>query len=167
MGFVIGRADVLNSILKCDEKYSYGPDGIPSVVLKKCVNGISLPLSILFNKSLSSGSFPKLWKKSFIITLYKKGGKFDVANYRPVARLSCIPKIFESMITDIVAFNVRSVICLEQHGFVRGRSTTTNFLDFVSYCFEKFNRRAQFDCVFTDFSKAFDKLSQGILLKKL
>ena len=60
-----------------------------------------------------------------------------------------------------------SVICLEQHAFVHGRSTTTNLLDFVSYCFEQFNCRAQVDCVFTDFSKAFDKLSHAMLLKKL
>ena len=68
---------------------------------------------------MSDGAFPKLWKKSFLIPLYKNGGKNDVQNYRPVARLSCIPKIFESIVTEVVVFNVKSIICPEQHGFVR------------------------------------------------
>ena len=149
------------------KKYSCGPDGIHLAVLKECIESLSLPLAILFNKSLSSGLFPKLWKKSFIIPLYKSGAKNDVKNYRPIAMLSCIPKIFEGIITDVITFNVKSIISHDQHGFIRGRSTTTNLLEFVTYCFDGFNDRVQVDCVFTDFSKAFDKLSHGILLTKL
>ena len=74
-----------------------------------------------------------MWKTSYIIPLYKKGGKNDAFNYRPVARLSAIPKIFETIIITTTAFNVKSIICTNQHGFVSGRSTTTNLLEFVSY----------------------------------
>ena len=160
----VSSEDVLTAIMGCKNNYSYGPDGIPSVVLRKCVNVLAFPLSILFNKSLSGCLFPEIWKSCYIIPLYKKGGRSDVSNYRPVARLSAIPKIFESIVTSIVSFNVKSIICPEQHGFVSGRSTTTNLLDFAMYCFDKFNRKSQVDCIFTDFSKAFDKLSQSILL---
>ena len=163
----INESDVSASIMKCKNKYSYGPDGIPSAVLKGCVNALSLPLSILFNKSLSSCSFPDIWKTSYIIPIYKKGGRGNVCNYRPVARLSSIPKIFEEIITTAISFHVKSVICPEQHGCVSGRSTTTNLLDFVTYYFEKFNSKTQVDCVFTDFSKAFDKLPHSVLLSKL
>lgn len=148
LNFNVNSDDVYNSIAKCDVKYSFGPDGIPSVVLVKCAKCLTLPLVFLFNKSLSMGSFPNLWKSSFIIPLYKNGGRNKIENYRPVARLSCIPKIFESIITDVVVFNARSIICPEQHGFIRGRSTTTNLLDFVTYCLENFKRGNQVDCVY-------------------
>ena len=71
IGFVISSDDVYKSILKCDVKYSCGPDGIPSVVLKECV-GLSKPLSILFNKSLSSGLFLTL-EKVIYYSLLQKG----------------------------------------------------------------------------------------------
>lgn len=163
----VGIEDVRGAIMKCKNKYTYGPDGIPTVILRECVNVLALPLSILFNKSLSTCSFPNMWKTSYIIPLHKKGRKNDVSNYRPVARLSAIPKIFEALVTTAIAFNVKSIICPEQHGFVAGRSTTTNLLDFVTYCFDKFNCKSQVDCIFTDFSKAFDKLSHPIMLAKL
>ena len=38
---------------------------------------------------------------------------------------------------------------------------------FVIICTEKFVDRCRVDCIFTDFSKAFDKLSHAILLFKL
>lgn len=39
-------------------KFSAGPDGIPSILLKKCVCSLSKPLLHLFNMSLSQGIFP-------------------------------------------------------------------------------------------------------------
>ena len=164
LNFHISSDNVLDSIQKCKSDYFFGPDGIPSVILKECANNIALPLSILFNKSLKNGIFPDIWKKTYVIPLYKKGGKNDVKNYRPIAKLSCIPKLFESVIVDTLSFNIKSIISPQQHGFVRGRSTTTNLLEFVTFCFDNFNNRSQVD---TDFSKAFDKLSHDLLLSKL
>ena len=167
INFFISIDNVRNAIMKCKNDYSCGPDGIPSAVLKHCTEELVLPLSFLFNKSLSTAIFPAIWKKSFVVPIYKKGGRSDIKNYRPIAKLSSIPKIFESLITDTLTFNIKSILCPQQHGFVKGRSTTTNLLEFVTYCFDNFNNRSQVDCIFTDFSKAFDKLSHDLLLTKL
>lgn len=43
--------------------------------------------------------FPDIWKKSFITTIYKSGDKSNVRNYRPISKLSGIPKSFEVIIT--------------------------------------------------------------------
>ena len=159
--------EVYAAIMDCKNNYSYGPDGIPSAVLHLCANNMSLPLSILFNKSLSCMIFPKIWKEFLIIPLFKSGARGNVSNYRPIAKLSAIPKLFEALITKSVMFNIRSIICPQQHGFMGGRSTTTNLLEFVTFCMDNFVDRRQVDCIFTDFSKAFDKLSHSILLLKL
>ena len=52
---------------------SPGPDGWPAEVFKQCANQLRVPLSILFTKSLESGSLPEDWKSGHITSIYKKG----------------------------------------------------------------------------------------------
>ena len=46
-------------------------------------------------------------------------------------------------------------------------STLTNLIEYYSYLNESFGNRCQVDAIYTDFSKAFDKVNQRILLLKL
>lgn len=64
-------------------------------------------------------------------------------------------------------FYCQNVISSNQHGFVRGRSTTTNLLELTSTVVRAFECRSQTDVVYTDFSKAFDRVNHQILLLKL
>ena len=43
--------------------YSAGPDGIPTILLKKLSPKISLPLTILFQSSLNQEIIPTDWKQ--------------------------------------------------------------------------------------------------------
>ena len=146
---------------------SYGPDGIPNSLLKYCYNTLAKPLTILFNASLRLGYFPNLWKSSYLIPLHKSGSKTNASNYRGIAKLNAIPKLFEKLITDIVSYNVSSIIDCRQHGFRKGLSTVTNLLQFSSQIIDGFTSRMQTDVVYTDFSKAFDKVNHGLLIHKL
>ena len=76
-----------------DDNHS-GPDGIPSLFVKKCSASLLDPLLLLFNKSLSCGIFPSKWKDSYIFPKNKSGNKHEVSNYRPISILSnCIQDI--------------------------------------------------------------------------
>ena len=44
--------DVRVAIDRCKNNYTIGPDGIPSVVLKQCIDNLVVPLTILFNRSI-------------------------------------------------------------------------------------------------------------------
>ena len=149
------------------EDYSIGPDKVPPIVLKRCARAFAMPLSLLYNNSISSSSFPNLWKSSFIIPVHKKGSKTDISNYRPIAKLSCIPKVFESIISSSFSSICKTVISSNQHGFVPNKSTTTNLMEFSSDILAAFDSRLQVDCVYTDFSKAFDKLSHSVITFKM
>ena len=81
------------------------------------------PLLLLFNKSLSYGIFPDLWKNSFVFPIYKEGDKSDVSNNRPISILSTIAKVFESIIAKRSAEFFLKSIGSFQHGFIEGRST--------------------------------------------
>ena len=53
--------------------YIIPPDKIPYFIFKKLSCDLSLPLSILFNKSIKSGKYPFMWKYSFITLIFKNG----------------------------------------------------------------------------------------------
>lgn len=163
----ISLDSVIDKIHKLNDDYSSGPDGFPAIVLKKCFQSLAHPLTALFQLSISSGIFPKIWKESFIIPIHKKGGKSDISNYRPIAKLSCIPKLFESIVYDSMYFHCKPIFSEVQHGFLKGRSTTTNLTDFISSTLCAMENGYDVDVVTTDFSKAFDKISHNIILFKL
>jgi hypothetical protein len=144
-----------------------GDDGIPPSFVKSCADSLKSPLLYIFNLSLSSGIFPTKWKKSFLIPIFKAGKRTDIGNYRGVAILSCFAKLFEVPVYSHLFFAVKSIISPSQHGFVSGRSTVTNLIEFTSYIINNLENGLQIDAIYTDFSKAFDKVNHRLLLRKL
>ena len=55
----------------------------------------------------------------------------------------------------------------EQHGFISGKSCTTQLLEFSEYFTEALDNGKDIDEVYLDFCKAFDKVPHKRLLKKL
>ena len=75
-----------------------GPGGISNKMLKPVAKEISVPLSILFNRSFREGKFSELWKRSNIIPLPKKGDNSDPSSFRPVSLLSGTGKLQERIV---------------------------------------------------------------------
>ena len=74
-------------------KKSSGYDGISNVMIKKLSPSISMPLTIIFNKSLVEGIFPDLMKTADVIPLHKGGNPHLLDNYRPISLLLTLSKI--------------------------------------------------------------------------
>lgn len=165
--FYIERKSILRKLKELNVTKSTGPDDIPPSLIKSCRLAFLEPLYILFNKSLSSGVFPDEWKKGIIVPIYKENSKTEVTNYRPVTLLSTISKIFEGLVYDVIYFQISNFIIDEQHGFVRGRSVETNLSLYTDFIYQNLEQGLQVDAVYTDFSKAFDKVDHGILVAKL
>lgn len=144
-----------------------GPDQIPPSLLKNCYLPLSYPLLVIFNQSLSKGIFPTFWKTSYLIPIFKSGDQHDVTNYRPICIQSTIPKLFEKIILNQITNHLHNIITPYQHGFCTGRSTLTNILLFQDDIYKSFESSSQVDVIYTDFSKAFDKVSIPLLLSKL
>jgi hypothetical protein len=121
----------------------------------------------IFNLTLSTGTFPSKWKDSFLIPIFKTGKRNDVGNYRGMAILSCFAKLFEVPVFDNIFFLVKSSIMSAQHGFFKGRSTVTNLTEFTSYVLNCMVNGVQVNAIYTDFFKAFEKVSHMLLLRKL
>lgn len=163
----ISENDVLLALEKLKPKSTEGPDGLPAYFLKDCAMILAKPLCVLFNLCLKNSIFPEIWKVSRITPVYKKGDKHEIENYRPIVILSNVAKVFEIVIHEIVFSHSKGLIIPNQHGFFAGRSTTTNLLSVTQFVSEVLDRGSQVDIIYTDFSKAFDRLDHGILLTKL
>lgn len=158
---------IYNVLIQLDEKSSPGPDGIPSLFLKECATELTAPLFLIFSKSVTSGVFPSAWKKALIVPIFKSGNKQLVSNYRPISVLSTIPKVFEKIVVEYINHSIKHSIINEQHGFLAGRSVETNLVTYVNFIHSALNEDSQVDAIYTDYSKAFDKIDHNILTHKL
>lgn len=159
--------DIYDEINLICTKSCPGPDAIPSTFFTECKFVLSIPLLHLFNLSLSSGVFPDRWKVSSVSPIPKGGDSTQITNYRPISITSVIPKMFESIISKKLIPIFKNIIIDEQHGFMSSRSTCTNLLVLQHYLLDAFKAGLQVDVIYTDFSKAFDKIDHGILSAKL
>ena len=66
-----------------------------------------------------------------------------------------------------ISNHTQNIISGEQHGFIAGRSTVSNLMCKTQFISEAIDQRSQVDVIYTDFSKAFDKIDHNILLRKL
>ena len=146
-----------------------GPDKIPGKLLNEHRHSLSIPLAILFNKSMSSGHVPADWKCANITPIYKKGKKCEAGNYRPISLTSICGKVMESLIKqEIMDYLItNSLLNDSQHGFMPKKSTTSNLLEFFEHITRDVDDGIPVDVVYLDFAKAFDKVPHQRLMAKI
>ena len=164
--------DILNSDISINEVESTvkhlhngkspGLDGISNELIKNASVVIVLLMCRLFTKILQSESFPISWGRALIVPLYKKKCSVnDPINYRGIALLSCVSKVFTKIL------NNRLTNCAEnndkmyevQGGFTKGKSTIDQIFVFQSLVSKYVSKkRRRFYSVFVDFAKAFDSV---------
>lgn len=163
----ISTMDVFHKIEKLDNRLACGPDGIPVVFIKNCKYFLADILCRMFNKSLAGGCFPSMWKLSYVTPVFKDGDRSDIKSYRSISKISLFAKLFESIVADKLTPYFDQIIINQQHGFTKGRSTITNLLTYEETLLEALESGYQVDVIYTDFSKAFDRVDHSIMLKKL
>ena len=93
--------------------------GLIARVLKECSNEISPILALIFNESLARGDVPDERRQANVSPVFKKGEKYDAANYRPVS-LTCIccKNLEHILVRNIYTLlSLDSILADCQHGF--------------------------------------------------
>lgn len=148
---------------------STGLDALPLKLIRNIRNSISVPLSLLINRSFMEGKFPSILKAAVIKPVFKKGSSEDMTNYRPIALLSVISKIIEKAFSNRLKDFLTAVNFLSpcQYGFRQGYSTVDAVGQLVGDVTLGFDESLPSVAVMLDVSKAFDALNHEILLFKL
>jgi hypothetical protein len=163
----ISEFDVLKVIKNLDCSKASGHDNIPPVLLRECCNVLSRPLCVLFNMCLSTGSIPRTWCCANIMPIYKSGDAESIKSYRPISLLPIVSKVLERCVYNKIYPHICNKLNISQHGFVTGRSTSTQLLNWTDFTSRILDSQGQVDVIYLDFEKAFDKVSHDLLLTKL
>ena len=149
--------------------HTFGTDGIPSSMLKLLSNELCRTLYIIFNSSLLSGNIPKIWKKSIITPIFKKGQPSNSNNYRPISITCVMCRVLERIISKQLIFYLKSInlITKFQYGFISGKSTELQLTKCLKFWYNELNNKKCVDIIYIDFEKAFDVVSHEKLLFKL
>ena len=84
----VGPNGVLRLLNNLKIHKASGPDGLSARVLK-CSSEIAPILAFIYNETLAQGTVPDDWQQANVAPIFKKGVKYDAANYRPVS-LTCV-----------------------------------------------------------------------------
>lgn len=159
--------EVTKLLLKLDPAKSAGPDSLPALFLINCAKTIAVPITLLYKKSLLVCSVPNIWKSAFITPVFKKGSRLDVANYRPISKLCIVAKVLERIVYEQLYSALEHSFSSAQHGFLKGRSVVSNLVILNETLTAAMDSGHQVDVVYTDYSKAFDRIRPDLLLLKL
>jgi hypothetical protein len=168
-GVNISVRGVKDKIRKLKVDGAAGPDGMGPLLLKKVIDEIASPLATIMKKSLKEGAVPEDWRSANVTPIFKKGQKADPGNYRPVSLTSVSCRLMESLVKDQIVRHLErnGLIRSTQHGFMRGRSCTTNLLSFFEKITAAIDGGKAVDVIYLDFAKAFDTVPHERMKKKL
>lgn len=127
-------------------------------------------LKEFFNKILQTQETPEGWSEILLTMLHKKGDTSILGNYRPIALVNCLAKIFTGILKKRLDKWLidHKIICEEQAGFRQGRGCRDNI--FILDTLIKSNlakKGGKLFVAFIDFVSAFPSLNQEILWNKM
>ncbi|CAM5178580.1 unnamed protein product [Eretmochelys imbricata] len=146
-----------------------GPDLMHPRMLRELADVTAESLAIIFENVWRSAEVPDNWKKANIASMFLKGKKENLENYRPFSLISVPGKIMEQVLKESILKHLeeRKVIRNSQHGFTKGKSCFTNLIAFYDEITDSVDMGKVVDVIYLDFSKAFDMVSHSILASKL
>ena len=80
-------------IQSLDKNKAHGWDNISIHMIKLCGDSLCIPLKLIFDTCLSTGTYPAVWKRSNVTPIHKKGSKNQIGHYRPISLLLVLSKI--------------------------------------------------------------------------
>ncbi|XP_046411929.1 uncharacterized protein LOC124175576 [Neodiprion fabricii] len=162
--------ELINSINKSKRGKAPGVDPISNDFLKEMPENWYLFTLAFFNKIYETESIPDDWAKVVMFMLFRKGDNLDPANYRGMALINSLTKIFTKILHDRLRqwATSQNLNPEEQAGFCVGKGTTDNVfvLQAVVHMQLRFPETTAY-ALFIDFRKAFDKVPHGKLWTKL
>ena len=166
----ITREMIEHQIRKLKRRKAAGIDAVYNEILIYSASFIIGALETLFNEVLKTRYFPSTWNVVMISPLFKSDDPNDTNNYRGISLLSCLGKLFCSIINEFVYTQVESAHLLSdlQGGFRRKRGCREQSFLLLSALLTANRRRGRrAHCAFVDFRKAYDSVKHSVLWKRL
>lgn len=161
----IRPTDIQQVICDLNSGTGTGPDGLEMKLIEIASHVLAYPLSDLAMYSMFLYPHVKL---SELPPLHKGGDPLN-HNYRPIAIINSIAKVFEKFIFNQLSQYVNdfSILSPYQSGFRPYFSITTALLKFTNDISSSLDNIMLTDAIFIDLTKAFDMVDHYLLHEKL
>ena len=160
-------ADAIDKLSLCSGP---GPDGIPSILLKKSKITVALMLNNIFQQSMETSEIPEVLKLGFICPILKPDSKREIASsWRPVNLTSHIMKTWERVLRTQIVNHLESnnLMDPDQHVSRQTRSCLSQLLEHHDEVLRMMEDGDNVDVIYTDFAKAYEKIDHAELLNKM
>jgi len=148
-----------------------GPDGIPNIVLKKCIDTLVDRLYYIYRAIFELNIYPDEWRESITVVLRKPGKPSyeEPKAYRPIALLNTLGKLFSSIMADDLSHycETREVFPKSQFGGRPSRSTSDSMLLLTHTIKEAWRRKKVASILFLDVQGAFPNVVKEVLIHNM
>lgn len=155
--------EICRAVRKMKKGKAAGTDGIPMEAWLYGSYTIREGLVDLFKQIWKEGRFPKEWRRSVVMPIYKKGDKEKAENYRGISLLCTAYKIYAEILKGRLEVEAeeRKLIPESQAGFRKGRGTMDNIL-ILNHIVqrERCKEDSKVYTVFVDLKAAFDNVNR-------
>ena len=167
----VTEEQVLKILMSLKNSSATGVDYIDTRTVKLVAVLITPALTHIINLSISTSTYPTIWKWAKVIPLLK-AALLDTLlpkSYRPVALLPILSKVLEKVVfTQLVEYlEQNGLIHPNLHGSRAGHNTSTALLQLYDKWIEDVEQGKLVGVLFCDQSAAFDLCDHDILLQKL
>ena len=166
----ITASEIVKAVKKLKNNKACGTDEIYNEYIKSSIDML-LPVYVkLFNIIYENGIIPTTWTTGIIKPIYKqKGSREDPDNYRPITILSCLGKLYTSVLNNrLISYTEdKNIIGEEQIGFRENYSTMDGVFSLYSLIELMEKRKKKLFCAFIDLKKCFGSVWRDGLWTKL
>ena len=156
--------ELQTALTKLKKNKAPGPDSLSNEFLLWLDENGEQHLLTTLQGVWDEGKVPDSWKHAAIVTIYKgKGLDTDPQNYRPIALLNTMYKVFASIIQNRLAQDMDQFLRKSQYGF-RAAKGTKHALHILRRAMEYSNLTdTNLNLLFLDWKQAFDSVDHTAL----
>ena len=165
----VSDEEILAAVKRLKRNKSTGIDNILNEYFIECADILLEPLKVLFNRILDNGVFPTNWSSGIIVPILKKQPSSNVNNYRGITLISCLGKLFTSIVNErMKKWSIKyDKLTDAQFGFKAGHSTMDAIFILHNIVNMYLSENKRVYAAFIDYSKCFDLINRQALWFKL
>ena len=167
--FLLSESEILAALKSTKGGSAPGLDGLPVEVYKVFWHDIKYPLTNCFIKSFQNGYLSPSQSQALLCLLHKGGEnpRESISSWRPISLLNADYKLIAKVLCMRLNAVINKLIDSSQFAFIKGRNISNMLRELYDIIENEKAANSNTILLSIDYTKAFDTLSTGAILKAL
>ena len=157
--------EVSQQVKRLKPNKACGPDGLAPGIFKVLPITWLVTVAFLFNCIFSSGCYPLRWATAKLFTIFKRGCRSVVNNYRGISVMNSLAKVYDMILCERLQRWFSPF--REQAGCQAGRGCMEHIVALRLVIDLAKRKKMKLYVTFVDFSQAYDKVPRNMLFTVL